>query len=145
MSERAWRNEGRMAGEASRIPIVRFTDEELWAEYRRIQRHLIAQGQPLFRKDVPEAGAKVLGLRMIEERNCDRCGVTFRPRTMRHRFCTPACLEANRQSAKEARGPLDRECLVCGTGFVLENSPNKKYCTTACRNMAEREKRKAAA
>jgi protein-arginine kinase activator protein McsA len=132
MSERAWRNEGRMAGEASRIPVVRFTDEEMWAEYRRIQRHLIAQGQPLFRKDVPEATARMIFVqRLAEERNCDQCGETFIPHLSKHRFCSAEC----RRESQRVTERREKVCPVCGVVFDA-TTPNRRYCAEACKRAA---------
>jgi ribosomal protein S27AE len=153
MSERAWRNEGRMAGEASRAPVVRFTDdpslnevdEEKWGRQRwgdrqswqyaywSLRAELKAKGQPLFRKDVPEATARMMFVqRKAEERKCPVCGQGFQPRFGKHIFCSLECRRTSESVPVAEQTWREQVCSVCGSAFRAHNS-RQVYCGEPCR------------
>lgn len=59
-------------------------------------------------------------------KNCERCGIEFRPRKRkfnRARFCSWEC----------RKKPIEKNCLFCKRIFVVSESRNyRKYCSHKC-------------
>lgn len=74
---------------------------------------------------------------VLEDLACQGCKSTFRPRTSRQRFCSPACARASQVKPRPAREPgpvvvAQISCSHCATSFRALKSSNRKYCSYAC-------------
>jgi len=74
---------------------------------------------------------------MTITRNCERCGVEFRPNYAsgdrpEQRFCSAKCATESRFGE-----PVDLRCATCG-GPILKKDRKRKYCSMACRNEGKR-------
>jgi hypothetical protein len=77
---------------------------------------------------------------------CEKCGVLFRSRRGKTRFCSDVC---NRADRKQRREPTVRQPVVCecGKGIVVPAATGRtpRHCSPACRQRAYRQRRQASA
>lgn len=67
----------------------------------------------------------------VEPRACERCGVTYTPRTRdkKQRFCSKNCKARARY--RRANPPEQRACLMCGKD-ITQMRGNARFCSEGC-------------
>jgi len=58
--------------------------------------------------------------RQLKSKTCAACGIEFTPNNPRRIFCSVACRNGK------------KNCVVCGTSFILKGNTTGKYCSSAC-------------
>ncbi|KXZ74184.1 MYM-type Zinc finger with FCS sequence motif protein [Acinetobacter venetianus] len=67
-------------------------------------------------------------LRSIPDRNCEGCGVVFRPKREEQKFCSRGCWYSL------VRNP-EKNCSCCGHSFKAKYA-QQQYCSVDCKNKA---------
>jgi G:T-mismatch repair DNA endonuclease (very short patch repair protein) len=98
-----------------------------------------------FRHDALYCSKKCFGLatRTVDERDCDFCGISYRPpgSDPRHRFCSKTCRSKYGGKCAAMNTPEQKQvsCAQCGKTFLLAAcyARTAKFCSQSCKHKSQ--------